>query len=157
MTRRIALVAAVAAIGLCASQASAKPIPAGGLTAKQMAGWLQDAGYKAEIKTDDKGNQRIATAADGTNFTVYAENCQDGRCATLNFSVGFSTNGSHTASEMNKFNSENRFTRAYVDDVNDPYLEMDVDLSPGGTYESLDDQFEVYKSALTKFKKFINF
>ncbi len=33
--------------------------------------------------------------------------------------------------------------RAYVDKVNDPWLEYDVDLTPGGSYELLKDEFGI--------------
>ena len=42
---------------------------------------------------------------------------------------------------MNDWNSTKRWAKAYVDDKDDPWLQMDVDLSPGGTEEGLNDQF----------------
>jgi hypothetical protein len=57
---------------------------------------------------------------------------------------------------MNDWNSNNRWVRAYSDSKNDPWLEMDVDLSPGGTKEGLDDEFAIWRDMLTDFKKYIN-
>jgi hypothetical protein len=82
--------------------------------------------------------------------------CKEGRCASLQFSVGFATKGASGAGPMNDWNRKNRWVRAYADDVNDPWLAYDVDLSPGGTYENLDDQFGVWRDALGRFTKYIN-
>ena len=56
---------------------------------------------------------------------------------------------------MNDWNMNKRWVRAYVDKENDPWVEYDVDLAPGGTYEGLKDQFGIWQDALSHFRKFI--
>ena len=92
---------------------------------------------------------------EGATFHVYTYDCKDGRCGSLQFSEGFDTKGAWTAEPINLWNRENRWTRAYLDKVNDPWLEADVDLTPGGTYEILNDQLAIYRSALKKFRTYI--
>ena len=53
--------------------------------------------------------------------------------------------------DMNEWNRDNRWARGYYDSVNDPWVEYDVDLTPGGTYELLDDEFATWRSTLTRF------
>ena len=57
---------------------------------------------------------------------------------------------------MNDFNRDNRWVKAYVDSKDDPWIEMDIDLYPGGTKEGLDDQFTVFHDLLVSFKKYIS-
>jgi hypothetical protein len=117
--------------------------------------WLQNAGYAAKIESNADGTQDIASAADGGNFHVFFYDCNNGRCASMQFSAGFDTKGAFKAEQMNQWNNDKRWAKAYVDKVNDPWLELDVDLSPGGTYEGLDDEFGIWRQSLTAFRKYI--
>ncbi len=149
--------AAVIAVALSSGSALAKDLPQGGLTVQDVAKWLQDSGYKAEIQTSRDGSQNVYSASDGTGFHVYMYDCHNGpRCASIQFSVGFDTKGAWNAAKMNAWNSDNRWVRAYVDDTNDPWVEMDVDLYPGGTWENLNDEFAVWRDMLGRFTKYIN-
>ena len=143
------------AIALCASEALAKDLPDGGLTIDEVASWLQNEGYKAEIQKSSDGSESILSSADGQDFHVDMYGCKDQRCDSLEFSEGFDTKGSFSAGKTNEWNRDHRWTRAYVDKESDPWLECDVDLSPGGTYESLKDQFGIWLDALSHFRKFI--
>jgi hypothetical protein len=148
---------AALALGLMPNVAMAKDLPAGGMTVEELAKWLQDGGYKAEIQTAKDGTKSIYSAADGTGFYIDVYDCKNTpRCSSIEFSVGFDTKGAWNATKMNDWNSNNRWVRAYVSDKDDPWLEMDVDLNPGGTYEGLADEFSVYRDMLVSFKKFIN-
>ena len=156
---RIATLAGVAAlaIGLCAGPAAAKNLPAGGMTIDDIAAWLQSEGYKAQIQTSNDGTKNIYSSSNGQNFHIYQYDCKNGnRCGSLQFSVGFNTKGAFNGDKMNDWNRDNRWVRAYVDKVNDPWLEYDVDLEPGGTYELLNDEFGIWRDSLDHFRKFIN-
>ncbi|HEX4534662.1 MAG TPA: YbjN domain-containing protein [Rhizomicrobium sp.] len=155
MTRAYFAGAAALVLAFTSNAAMAKDLPAGGLTVKDIAAWLQSSGYKAEIQTSKDGSQNVYSAADGTGFHVYTYDCKQDRCASIQFSVGLDTKGAWNAEKMNEWNSGNRWVRAYVDKVNDPWVEMDVDLSPGGSYENLNDEFAVWRDSLASFKKYI--
>ena len=149
--------AAILSLALAARTTMAEPVPTGGLTVDEVAAWLQNAGYAAKIETEKSGRKTIASSAEGIDFHISMYDCHDGpRCASLEFFVGFNTNGAFNATQMNQWNADNRWVRAYVDKTNDPWLEMDVDLSPGGTYENLTDEFGIWRSELPDFKKFIH-
>ena len=49
----------------------------------------------------------------------------------------------------------NRWASSYIDKENAPWIEYDVDLAPGGTYEGLKDQSGIWQDALNHFRKFI--
>jgi hypothetical protein len=146
------LAAGAAALLLSAAPgaASARDIPSSGLTIEDVVAWLQDAGYKAEIVQDSNG-QHVSSSESGTKFGVYMFDCKGERCGSIQFAAGFSTHGSFDISKMNKWNREKRWARGYYDSVNDPWVEMDVDLTPGGTYELLDDNFATWKTSLAGF------
>jgi hypothetical protein len=141
---------------LLATGAQAKPISDKGLTVKEIQTWLMDGGYKAEIVKADKGEDYIKSAAEGTNYQIYMEDCDETHhCRSLQFSTGFNLEKGTTAAKINEWNSDNRYVKAYIDGENDPYLQYDANLAPGGTYEALDDDFAVWRSFIPDFKKFI--
>jgi len=127
------------------------PIPDGGLVIDDVVAWLQSAGYSAKVVTAPSGKRHIVSATEGTPFNVFLGDCQGERCASINLAAGFSTSGKFDISQINDWNNNNRWCRAYYDDVKDPWLEMDIDLSPGGTYESLNDQFAAWNTTLGRF------
>ncbi|HWA79731.1 MAG TPA: YbjN domain-containing protein [Acetobacteraceae bacterium] len=157
MKRTLLASATVFALALAPAMAIAKDLPAGGMTADDVVSWLQSDGYPATVTTEKDGSKTINSASDGSAFHISMYDCNGGpRCSSLEFFVGFDTHGAFNAEKMNDWNRRNRWTRAYVDSTNDPWLEMDVDLSPGGTYENLDDQFSIWRDEFRSFRKFIN-
>jgi hypothetical protein len=149
--KRAFLVGALA-LTFASGAAAAQDIPANGMTIKEMAAWLHGAGYKAEIQTIE-GKKVILSGSEGAEFRIYPNDCKGDRCSSLQFAVGFDTKGALSASKINDWNQQNRWVRAYVDKTNDPWLEYDVDLAPGSSYENLNDEFSLWKSQLTNFRK----
>jgi len=144
------------ALALGSTSASAKDLPYGGMTLDDVVGWLQGAGYQAKVVTEKTGEKTITSTAEGIEFHVGFYDCKQDRCGSIQFFAGWNTNGALNVKKMNQWNRGRRWARAYVDDTNDPWIEMDVDLSPGGTYELLNDEFATWRSALSTFKQFIN-
>jgi hypothetical protein len=126
-------------------------IPDGGFTIEDAVAWLQSVGYSAKVVTAESGKRHIVSNTMGTPFNVFMGDCKGERCASLNLAAGFSTSGKFDISQINDWNNNNRWCRAYYDSVNDPWLEMDIDLWPGGTYESLNDQFAARDTTLGRF------
>jgi hypothetical protein len=132
---------------------SLHPIPDGGLTMEEIVAWLQSGGYSAKVVTADNGKRHIVTNAHGTPFDIFTPGCASGRCASIEIVVAFSRKGKFNISLLNEWNSEVPWCKAYYDSVNDPCLDMDIALSPGGTYESLNDQFSTWNTVLGRFIK----
>jgi hypothetical protein len=144
-------IAAALVLTLTPGAAIARDLPDGGMTVNDVVGWLQGIGYSAEIVADKDGAQHVRTSVGGTNFGVYMFDCKDGRCGSIQFSAGFATHGAFDTSRMNQWNLDSRWARGYFDSVNDPWVEMDVDLTPGGTYELLNDELATWKGTLARF------
>ncbi|MGH7095790.1 MAG: YbjN domain-containing protein [Stellaceae bacterium] len=125
------------------------------MTVEDVVNWLQSGGYQAKVVTGKNGKQTITSSVGGTNFHVGFYDCNGARCGSIQFFAGFDTKGALNPVKMNQWDRAQRWGRAYVDNVNDPWLEMDVDLTPGGTYELLNDEFATWRALLARFRQFI--
>jgi hypothetical protein len=141
-----------------APQALAQPasspmraIPDGGLTIEEMAAWLEGEGYAVKFVTGESGKRHIETNSQGSPINIFFGDCKGDRCAALEFAAGFSTHGKFDVSQINGWNYDSRWCRAYYDSDKDPWLKMNINLSPGGTYEALSDRFEIWNRTLGRF------
>ncbi|MGD0482382.1 MAG: YbjN domain-containing protein [Terracidiphilus sp.] len=126
-------------------------IPDGGLTLEDIVAWLRGGGYSAKVVTGENGKRHILSNTQGVPFDIFTPGCTAGRCSSLSIVIAFSTSGKFDVSQLNEWNSDVPWCKAYHDSVNDPCLDMDISLWPGGTYESLNDLFATWNSVLGKF------
>lgn len=143
---------------LAAGSAMAQTINSAGMTGPEVVAWLQNAGYKAELKKDSEGDPMISSAAQGVNFTVYFYDCDGGaRCRAIQFSAGFDMKTPPTVQKINEWNRDKRYLKAYLDSDGDPRVEYDVNVNAGRTMSGLNDDFGVWTRRLADFKTFIGF
>jgi hypothetical protein len=128
-----------------------RPIPDGGLTIEELAAWFESEGYSVNFVTGESGRRHIVTKTQGSPLNIFLGDCKGERCASLEFASGFGTQGKFDTSQINAWNYDNRWCRAYYDDVKDPWLRMNVDLSPGGTYEALSERLAIWNRTLGRF------
>jgi putative sensory transduction regulator len=134
-----------------AAPALTHPIPDGGLTLEEVIAWLQSGGYAAKVVTREDCKRHIESWSSGTLFNIFTPGCQSGRCSSLELVFAFSSKGKFDVSRLNEWNSDVPWGKAYYDTVNDPCLDMDISLSPGGTFENLNDQFGTWNNILSNF------
>jgi hypothetical protein len=151
---RAGLIGAALATALLGGAATARDVPQGGLTQAEIAAWVQAKGYSTEVITDSNGSTHIRAMIDGLKYGFYMFDCKDGRCGSVQFSVGWATHGKFNIGDINRWNRDRRWCRGYFDSTNDPWVEMDVDLTPAATYELLDDEFATYKGCISGFQEF---
>ena len=110
---------------------------------------LQSGGYKATLEKDSTGDPRIKSAASGANFVITFYGCTANRnCKTVTFYAGW-TGSKATVAQMNAWNKDKRFSRAYIDKDGDPVFEFDVDLDDGGMSQALFiDNVEFWEAAM---------
>src|SRR5208282_5567130 len=125
------------ALALMSATASARDIPVAGLSIQDVVTWLQGIGYTTEIVADKDGSSHIRSNYNGVKVGVYMFDCKNAVCGSLQFSAGWATHGKFDISQMNSWNRDKRWCRGYYDAENDPWVEKDVDLTPGGSYELL--------------------
>ena len=149
--------AAALAIAMSAGAASAKDLPAGGLTIEELASWMQSKGLTATIAKSSSGERYIQSSAEDVNFDVWMMDCGDKpRCASIEIQAGFDMSKGTTLKVVNDWNGSKRYVTSWLDNENDPWIKMEINLSPGVTYEALEDNFGVWVSMIPDFKTHIN-
>lgn len=120
---------------------------------------LQNGGYSAQLGVDGVGDPKVTSSFSGTTFQIFFYNCTDHKeCATVQFHSGYHLDKGPTLDAINQWNRSQRFGRGYLDKVNDPILEMDVDLDDGGLSPALFiDNVEFWTSILPKFEQQIGY
>jgi hypothetical protein len=139
-----------------AGLAAASALPDGGATVDEVAEVLRSMKLNVEIGTDGSGDPKIRSDTDGVEFYVYFYSCKNGRCAAIQFSEGFDLDQGISCEQMDRWNRQWRYGRAFRDEENDPYVQMDVDLERGSTTESIKNNLEVWLTVLNEFMKHLN-
>lgn len=118
---------------------------------------MQAKGYQAELAADDSGDPIIRSGTGGDKFTIFFYGCENHtKCTSLQFYAGFTVGSKFSPDKMNQWNSQHRFGRGYIDKVNDPVVEMDLDVDVGGISRALfNDQLEVWSEAVANFREFV--
>lgn len=155
MKRLVMAAAALAAACLAAGAVQAKPIPDAGLTIEEVKAWMESEGYKVSIETYDTGTRYLRTETDGVKFDVDVYDCDKDRCRALQFNAGFNMEDGLPLAKVNQWNLEKRYLRCYDDDENDPHFAYDANLAPGGSYEALKDDLDVFIGFMPDVLKFI--
>ncbi|NEX93372.1 YbjN domain-containing protein [Caulobacter sp. 17J65-9] len=151
------MAAATAALVLCAANgAAAKDIPAAGISAQELVGWLKAKGMKAEVTKSDDGSVYVSTADQGINFDIDLYDCDAGRCRAIQFSMSFDLKDGLSLSKANTWNREKRYLKLYLDDQNDPIFQYDMNVAPGVTYEALDDTFATWTGFIPSVLEYID-
>ena len=141
--------------------ALATPLAAEQLHARdpgRLAQVIQDLGYRARLETDSVGDPMIVSSAGGTDFSIYFYGCTNNReCKSLLFKVGFDLVDGTTLENVNAWNETTLFGRAYLDDEQDPWLEMAVNLDGGVSQANFEDTYDWWEVVLRQFEDHIGF
>src|SRR3546814_316727 len=97
---------------------------------------LQQAGYKAEIRTDSKGKTYISSAANGQNFSIQFYDCGDDGCNSLQFYTWYKKQDYFSPALTNDWNAHKRFRKVAIDDDGDLSEYLDVSAVGGMTQRS---------------------
>ena len=118
---------------------------------------LQDMGYRAEMTKDDSGDPMIKSTASGSDFAVLFYGCKSNRnCTTVQFFAGFKDPDNGSLSALNKWNTDNRFGRAYQASSGSARIEYDLDLDMGGMSAALfKDNVEVFIALMDRYRKYV--
>jgi hypothetical protein len=94
---------------------------------EQVAAALRTAGYKAELKANDKGEPLIASAANGHDFTIEFYGCKGkADCGSFQFFSWYKKEPLFDQAFANEWNANKRFLKAAIDKDGDLSLFMDV-------------------------------
>ena len=111
----------------------------------------------ASLTTQSNGDPQITGKIEGITYQVYFRNCTNNEdCEDLNFYLGF-LDIKPTLAEINDWNYNKRFSRAYIDQDDDACVEMDLDLVQGVTAEYLDSQFGLWAMVVKQFAEHVGY
>ena len=142
---------ALAAIGLVMLTAAARPAAAqeimSSVSAKHMESILSSMGLDFEKKSDtswrvdlDGKKVLLIMANDNTDAQLY---------------IGFGDTQVN-AKQMNEWNADHRFGRAYADDDGNPVLESDLDFAGGVTDDIIKAWIKLYGAQVKSYIKFLS-
>jgi hypothetical protein len=122
---------------------------------EQLADLLAEAGYRATVGRDGEGDPMVSSSAAGANFSIYMYGCEDESCNSLQFIAGFDLADGIALQRINAWNRDKRYGSAYLDDEDDPWLQMDLDLEGGSSTGQLTEYVELWDTLLGQFQTFI--
>jgi len=150
------LLGVLALVAFACAPASAKPLN-GGVTPAEVVAVLAAAGVATEQSTDKDGDPQLKGTVESIIFFVRFYDCKAGRCIATQFSAGFDFKEGKPLDLINSWNRTHRFGRAWLDDENDPYVQMDHDWERGGTTEAIANDFEIWRTLMREFPKYIGY
>jgi hypothetical protein len=129
---------------------------------------LRALGYTAELATEDDGDPRVSTEVDGYKWGIFFYGCnksgelEQRACLSLQFYSGYTLKEPVSSFTMNKWNAENRYTRAYTATPSSgPAARISMDVMFGGTgadpAKAFRATFDMMKRQSAEFRKLINF
>jgi hypothetical protein len=124
----------------------------------ELATIIQDFGFQARLEKDNVGDPVIRSSSSGVEFSIYFYDCKSNkRCKSLHFTAGYDLADGTTLEAMQQWNADKRFASAYVDDENDPFLQMDVNTEGGITQENFEKTLDLWQSLKGEFEDYIDF
>lgn len=109
-------------------------------------------GYgSAEVDSQGNGNPLVFGTYQGRTYALLFLNCTNGTdCEDVQFYYVI-VGGGASIEDMNDWNAQYRFSRAYLDGDGDPVIEMDINLEYGVTYENFEATLRVWNSLVSEF------
>ena len=116
---------------------------------------IQNLGYRARLEVDGDGDPMIRSSVGGTEFALVFYGCSDShdQCQILLFKAGYELKRKVGLDLINEWNATRLFGRAYLDDVDDPWLELVLNVRGGVTREQFEKTFEWWESSVGEFEK----
>jgi hypothetical protein len=137
---------------------AAPAAPAGRITIDGVTAWLKAKGLPADPNAE---KAYVVTKIGGETYVVFLGDCKDGKCESLQFFYGIKYDGGLKPDEaaaaviINRWNRDERWIKAYIDQDRDVGLEMDVQPLPANWQAAADPYFDLFKGGVPVFKKWI--
>lgn len=111
---------------------------------------------KTELTKDSSGDPLIyVTTPEDVKYGIYFYDCKKQQCEAMQFAASWEVKTPPTLQRINSWNQSKRFGRAYLDDKNVPFVEMDLTVKGGVTTENLRDAFEYWNTVITHFPNIV--
>ena len=124
---------------------------------KVVADALREAGYKAELKANAKGEPYIESSANGSSFTIEFYNCTGVvDCTSYQFASWYKADPLFTPAFANEWNVAKRFLKIAVDKDGNLNEYMDFTATGKTTYANFADIVDWYQTMDASLAKFID-
>ena len=138
------LLAGVACLAL-GGASEARPISDKGMTVEEVAAFMASAGFDPKILKTGQGQPYVHSKTQGgVSFNIDLYDCTERRCRALQFVASFDLKDPLPAEKANAWNMNKRYLRLYLNETGDPIFLYDANVAPGGTYEALQDDLDVF-------------
>ncbi|WP_243030925.1 YbjN domain-containing protein [Thermus altitudinis] len=146
---RALLVGMLAGLGLAFAQGLVK-----GLTPGELEGLLREMGLGYEKRGEGLFLLKLEKAL---KVWVELDWCEEGRCGLVALYAGFRKDGV-SLEQINRWNRERRFSRAYLDEDGDLWVEWELDLTEGVSRETVKEFFRLFtETTIPTFMEHIGF
>lgn len=121
---------------------------------EQLVTIIQELGYRAQLEVDGDGDPMIRSSVGGTQFALVFYGCsvEHSGCQILLFKAGYEMEEKVGMEIINEWNATRLFGRAYLDDVNDPWIELVLNVHGGVTRQQFENTFEWWESSVGEFE-----
>jgi len=155
---KISMAGAILTVGLALSLGAEAQTIVSAENPEELASLIRDLGFQAKLEEDSVGDPVIRSSSGGVDFRIYFYDCKSNkRCKSLHFSVGYDLADGATLAAVQQWNADKRFASAYLDDENDPFLQMDINTEGGITQENFEKSIDLWQSLKGEFEEFIDF
>ena len=119
---------------------------------------LQERGQTAILTVDEYGDPFIETSSHNTDYNLFFYGCvRHEACTSVSFRAQRMSPGAATLDSLNRWNTDQRWTKLYTADVNSVIMEMDMLLAPGGMRAvTFDAYLDLWDKSLIEFVRYID-
>ena len=120
---------------------------------------LQNMGYRASYEPYDSGRPRVLTGIAGVNTSIAFYGCMDDmtNCQTLMFTSGMDMPEGSSFATINNWNQSRIYTRAFLDENDDPYFVMPIPRGQDMSSEDFARLMNIWEDAVIDFTDEIGF
>ena len=115
-------------------------------------------GYRVTLSRDSGGDPMLTGKIQGTPYYVYFYGCDDANanCSAVQFKAGYDLAQGLALDQVNDWNRKMRFGKVYLDEEQDPFLELDVNLLYGVSDANFADTIDWWRVVMQEFEKHID-
>jgi len=117
---------------------------------------LQTLGFGGTRTADSYGDPMIESAAEGVEFNILFYGCEDNAdCTVIQFRAGFDLEEGTTLAAVNDWNAARIFGKAFLDEENDPFVEMALEMGRSMPFETFAANHDWRRTVLVGFQEHI--
>lgn len=130
----------------------------GGLiTGPAVVDMLDELGFSAELTRDEADDPLVVTQTLGLRTFIYFYDCRSEGCEALQFRVGLDLADGTSMDVINDFNRRYRYVRGFLDEDDDPFLVMDVEMAHAEHAPQFSTHLGVWEELLSRFTEAVGF